>query len=111
MVLLWRLASRELAINVGIAEGSEVPTYEYQCVNCGRFEVTQNITDQPLEACPKCGGSVHRLISRNVNVIFKAAGFYVTDNRSKEYKEKAKEDAGTSTQSSKPSCSCEAAAS
>lgn len=88
-----------------------MPTYDYQCANCGKFEVFQNITDKPLETCPKCGGSVQRLISRNVNVIFKAPGFYVTDNRSKEYKEKAKEDSGTSTKDTKPSCSCEAAAS
>lgn len=59
-----------------------MPTYEYKCDQCGKFEHWQNITDDALAECPTCGGSVKRLISRNVNIIFKGPGFYVTDNRS-----------------------------
>jgi len=59
-----------------------VPTYEYKCEKCGKFEHWQNITEDALTACPTCGSPVKRLISRNVNIIFKGPGFYVTDNRS-----------------------------
>lgn len=69
-----------------------MPTYEYDCVNCGRFQVTQRITEPALAACPHCGGQVRRLISRNVGIIFKGSGFYTTDYRSKEYQKKAKEE-------------------
>lgn len=71
-----------------------MPIYEYKCTRCGVFEVMQKITEEPLKTCPKCGGNVTRLIGHNVAVIYKASGFYTTDNRSKEYKEKAKEDKG-----------------
>ncbi|HHV43268.1 MAG TPA: zinc ribbon domain-containing protein [Firmicutes bacterium] len=58
-----------------------MPTYEYKCAKCGRFEYEQRITEPALETCPTCGGKVSRLISRNVNIVFKGPGFYVTDNR------------------------------
>ncbi|MFB3060633.1 MAG: FmdB family zinc ribbon protein, partial [Candidatus Binatia bacterium] len=32
-----------------------MPIYEYQCQKCGEFEVTQKITEQPLNVCPTCG--------------------------------------------------------
>ncbi|MCR4401300.1 MAG: zinc ribbon domain-containing protein [Firmicutes bacterium] len=69
-----------------------MPTYEYHCEKCGRFEELQRMSDEPLSRCPTCGGPVRRLISRNVSIIFKGSGFYTTDNRSTDYKEKAKED-------------------
>ncbi len=59
-----------------------MPTYEYKCEQCGTFDHWQNITEDPLAVCPTCGKPVKRLISRNVNIIFKGSGFYVTDNRS-----------------------------
>lgn len=58
-----------------------MPTYEYECGKCGRFEVFQRITADPLQECPTCGGPVRRLVSKNGNIIFKGPGFYVTDNR------------------------------
>ncbi|MCK9222086.1 MAG: zinc ribbon domain-containing protein [Limnochordia bacterium] len=58
-----------------------MPTYEYKCSKCGRFEQEQRITDPALEKCPTCGEPVKRLISHNVNIIFKGPGFYVTDSR------------------------------
>ena len=48
---------------------------------CGVFEVTQRITDKPLQTCPHCNEPVKKLISHNVGIIFKGPGFYVTDNR------------------------------
>ncbi|HHY40273.1 MAG TPA: zinc ribbon domain-containing protein [Syntrophaceticus sp.] len=58
-----------------------MPTYDYRCDHCGRFQVTQRITESPLEKCPTCGQPVQRLISRNVAIVFKGPGFYCTDNR------------------------------
>ncbi|NLY52270.1 MAG: FmdB family transcriptional regulator [Firmicutes bacterium] len=58
-----------------------MPTYEYACDKCGRFEVVQKITEEPLAECPTCGGHVQRLISKNVGIIFKGSGFYITDTR------------------------------
>lgn len=58
-----------------------MPIYDYQCENCGNFEKTQKISEEALSECPFCGGSVQRLISKNVAVIFKGSGFYCTDNR------------------------------
>lgn len=59
-----------------------MPTYEYKCEQCGQFDFWQSIKDDALSACPTCGSPVKRLISRNVGIIFKGSGFYVTDNRS-----------------------------
>ncbi|MBC7341262.1 MAG: zinc ribbon domain-containing protein [Clostridia bacterium] len=62
-----------------------MPTYQYRCEHCGIFEETQKITAPPLEHCPRCGGQVQRLISPNINIIFKGPGFYCTDNRKPSY--------------------------
>lgn len=82
-----------------------MPTYEYKCPKCGKFEYQQSIKDDPLAACPTCGSEVKRLISANVNIIFKGSGFYVTDNRSKSYQEAAKADSGGGAGSSDSSSS------
>jgi len=50
----------------------------------------QHFSDKPVESCPDCGGSVHRVI-QPVGIIFKGSGFYVTDNRQLPAKEAAKE--------------------
>ncbi len=60
-----------------------MPTYEYECSDCGyTFEAFQKISDAPLEVCPKCGGRVKRLIGGGMGIIFKGSGFYVTDYKS-----------------------------
>lgn len=60
-----------------------MPVYEYQCDNCGlRFDKSQRFSDAPLTECPRCSGSLHKVI-QPVGVIFKGSGFYVTDNRGK----------------------------
>ncbi|MBL7198414.1 MAG: zinc ribbon domain-containing protein [Candidatus Omnitrophica bacterium] len=57
-----------------------MPTYEYECKKCGyKFEKFQNMSDKPLKECPKCNGTVRRLIGKGIGVIFKGSGFYATD--------------------------------
>jgi putative FmdB family regulatory protein len=56
-----------------------MPLYEYECDACGhRFEVIQKYSDAPIAVCPKCGGSVHKLLSSPA-IQFKGSGFYITD--------------------------------
>lgn len=77
-----------------------MPTYDYLCEVCGPFEEFQSISAEPLKTCPKCGAAVKKLISKNVNIIFKGSGFYTTDNRPSSYKEAQKADSGSNTSSS-----------
>jgi predicted nucleic acid-binding Zn ribbon protein len=35
--------------------------------------------DKPLARCKKCRGKLEKLLPRNINLIFKGSGFYVTD--------------------------------
>jgi putative FmdB family regulatory protein len=83
-----------------------MPTYEYVCEKCQhQFDLFQSIKDQPLTVCPKekCGqkqwgkGKVKRLIGAGAGLIFKGSGFYITDYRSKNYKEAAKKDSASSS--------------
>lgn len=39
-----------------------MPTYLYSCILCGEFETEHSISTK-LEKCPKCLGSVERLIT------------------------------------------------
>jgi putative FmdB family regulatory protein len=59
-----------------------MPTYEYECLHCNHsFELSQKITDKPLDICPKCHRKVKRLIGSGAGIIFKGPGFYATDYR------------------------------
>jgi putative FmdB family regulatory protein len=55
-----------------------MPIYEYQCQKCGTFEVSQRITENPLNKCPTCKGKVKKLIS-NTSFQLKGTGWYITD--------------------------------
>ena len=56
-----------------------MPLYEYECDACGRrFEIIRKFSDPPLDACPTCGGAVHKLISSPA-FQFKGTGWYITD--------------------------------
>ncbi len=64
-----------------------MPTYEYECQNCGNcFELFQNMSEEPIKKCPKCQGNVKRLIGTGSGIIYKGAGFYTTEYRSESYK-------------------------
>ena len=75
-----------------------MPTYDYECEKCGRFEIVQKITAPPLETCPECGSPVQKLISKNVAIIFKGSGFYSTDNKQKDYARKVNKERQTESQ-------------
>lgn len=57
-----------------------MPTYDYKCLECNSsFEVFQKMNEDHVKSCPKCGGSVKRLIGTGLTPIFKGSGFYQTD--------------------------------
>jgi putative FmdB family regulatory protein len=78
-----------------------MPLYEYLCDACGhKFEKIQKFSD-PLETtCPKCGGTVHKLMSSPA-IQFKGSGFYITDYAKKDHVAAAKADKAESTKSEK----------
>ena len=59
-----------------------MPTYLYECEDCGRFEEIQKISDDALKECPDCGKEVRKIIG-NPGVVFKGSGFYCTDHGNK----------------------------
>jgi putative FmdB family regulatory protein len=90
-----------------------MPTYEYVCEKCGHeFEVVQPISANPLKNCPEdvCArkkwarGRVKRKISSGAGLLFKGSGFYITDYRSENYKQAAK----NATGDAKPAAKSEA---
>ena len=51
-----------------------MPTYEYECTECGlRFERQQAMSEQPIADCPECSASVRRLFSGGAGFILKGA--------------------------------------
>jgi putative FmdB family regulatory protein len=82
-----------------------VPTYDYECGACGNtWEEFQQITENPKRRCPKCRRlKAKRLIGAGAAVLFKGSGFYQTDYRSAEYKEKAKAEKESSSSKDKSS--------
>ncbi len=76
-----------------------MPTYEYQCTECGSvFDMFQSIKAPPLRKamCENCGTQrpVRRLIGTGGAVLFKGSGFYQTDYRSKGYAKAADAESG-----------------
>jgi putative FmdB family regulatory protein len=58
-----------------------VPTYQYQCTDCGEaLEVHQSFTDDALTECPACQGRLRKVFNA-VGVVFKGSGFYRNDSR------------------------------
>ena len=79
-----------------------MPTYDYECQRCDHvFEHFQNISEPNLKRCPKCRGKLKRLIGKGSGIIFKGSGFYETDYRKSEYKEKAKMEKDASKEATK----------
>lgn len=77
-----------------------MPIYEYKCLKCGhQFEKMQNISDNAVKRCEKCGEQVTRLF-HPVAVHFKGSGFYTTDyGKRSSRKEKTRADKAQDTTS------------
>ncbi|WP_020589197.1 FmdB family zinc ribbon protein [Desulfobacter curvatus] len=77
-----------------------MPVYEYQCSGCGHIEeVFQKISESPLEVCPRCNGSLKKIISQSTFHL-KGSGWYVTDYGGAKAGSKPKEQ--SSAKSEKP---------
>lgn len=68
-----------------------MPTYEYKREDGTTFEVKQSINDDALEECPDTGQKVKRVISGGGGVVYKGDGWYVTDYKDSDRKEKRAE--------------------
>ncbi len=56
-----------------------MPIYEYQCAGCGEIvEKWQKFSEAPLTVCPRCGGSLSKLIS-SCSFQLKGGGWYVSE--------------------------------
>ncbi len=56
-----------------------MPVYEYECQHCHQItEALQKFSDPPLTECPRCSGSLRKLISQSTFHL-KGSGWYVTD--------------------------------
>lgn len=62
-----------------------MPTYVYECEadKSHRYEKIQKMSEASDTICPTCGGSVHRVITGGVGLIFNGSGFYGTDYKGK----------------------------
>ena len=82
-----------------------MPTYDYRCTKCKhRFELFHSITDDNPRRCPRCRARAVRVPAGGAGLLFRGSGFYITDHRSKSYREKAKQEksaGGSSTPSDK----------
>ncbi len=76
-----------------------MPTYEYECRDCGRrFDRVQSFNDEPIRICPHCGGTTRRVIHAS-GVIFKGSGWYINDSRKPDTKSGATANASKSAES------------
>ena len=67
------------ATQPGKKGSSGVPTYVYACRECDeRLEIVQKMSDDPLKDCPKCPGSLRKVLFAPA-VVYKGSGFYTTD--------------------------------
>jgi putative FmdB family regulatory protein len=86
-----------------------MPLYEYECSQCGCFELIRKFSDPVLTDCPTCGKPVQKLLSAPA-IQFKGAGWYVTDyagkgSRDKSEGKKADKDGASKEAASKDSAS------
>jgi len=70
-----------------------MPTYDYRCPKCEhRFELFHSMSDDKPKRCPKCRTRAVRVPGGGAGLLFKGSGFYITDYRSKAYKDRARAD-------------------
>jgi putative FmdB family regulatory protein len=88
-----------------------VPTYQYQCTECGEgLEAVQKFTDDALTECPNCGGRLKKVFSA-VGIVFKGSGFYRNDSRGSSSSSAPASKSSKSTESSSSSASSSSASS
>jgi len=80
-----------------------MPTYQYECENCGdTFETLQSMTEPKLTTCTDCGqDQLIRLIGMGSGIIFKGSGFYETDYKKKVDPKPAEKGSDTAKKSEK----------
>ncbi|WP_078603328.1 MULTISPECIES: FmdB family zinc ribbon protein [unclassified Streptomyces] len=77
-----------------------MPTYQYQCTECGEgLEAVQKFTDDALTECPSCKGRLKKVFSA-VGIVFKGSGFYRNDSRGSSSSSSAASSKSSSTSSS-----------
>ncbi len=86
-----------------------MPTYVYRCKKGHEFELFHSISDDTPRRCPKCRSGAKRVPAGGSGLLFKGSGFYITDYRSKGYKESAKHEKGGSEPAKKEKGGAEAA--
>jgi putative FmdB family regulatory protein len=75
-----------------------MPLYEYECETCAhRFERIQKFSDPLVANCPRCDGSVHKLVSSPA-IQFKGTGWYVTDYAGKGKADPSASESGPSSE-------------
>lgn len=58
-----------------------MPTYEFECSDCGdRFDIILNINEPQPALCARCGGALGKVF-HPIGIIFKGSGYYVNDNK------------------------------
>ena len=63
-----------------------MPTYDYECKECGHTFEEFHKMSTTRRRCPKCGElKLERLIGAGGGLIFKGSGFYQNDYRSRNY--------------------------
>jgi putative FmdB family regulatory protein len=74
-----------------------MPTYDYRCTKCGHVaELFHSIKDDTVKHCERCGARAERVPSGGAGLLFRGSGFYITDYRSKGYRERARQEGGAS---------------
>ncbi|MCF3165615.1 FmdB family zinc ribbon protein [Streptomyces californicus] len=82
-----------------------MPTYQYQCTECGEgLEAVQKFTDDALTVCPSCDGRLKKVFSA-VGIVFKGSGFYRNDSRGSSSSSTPASSSSKSSDSSSPASS------
>ncbi|MBK0376441.1 FmdB family transcriptional regulator [Streptomyces sp. RB110-1] len=82
-----------------------MPTYQYQCTECGEgLEAVQKFTDDALTVCPSCDGRLKKVFSA-VGIVFKGSGFYRNDSRGSSSSSTPASSSSKSSDSSSPDSS------
>lgn len=57
-----------------------MPVYVYRCVKCQhQFEKSQSVKDAPETTCPQCQHALRKVFCPP-GIVFRAKGFYSSDN-------------------------------